>query len=317
MKLYFTDPTSHQANGELYNLGDIIIKQAIAANIQEFGEVNWIAIDQLSSGALPPGSLLILAGANILANNPFFNTSVWRPPLSEYLRKHYVLLFGIGWWQYQDKVNALSQAFYRRALVQDMLHSVRDGYTARMLASCGVQNVLNTGCPTMWKLNDEYHFGESKPGAVVFTLTDYYRDREHDQELVRMLLDEYEEVRFFPQGIGDCAYLSSLGFDSMRIRVLERSLDAFDGLLQSDPIDYVGTRLHAGIRALQNGRRAFVVSVDNRATEISRDTGLPVVERAALGTLRKRIQSEVDLNLRIERQAIGRFKASLPGIFAG
>ena len=317
MKVFLTDPTSHQASGELHNLGDIIIKQAITSNFDVPGAFEWIDIDRLASGALPPGSLLILAGANILANNPFFNPSVWRPPLREYLRQHYVLLFGIGWWQYQDNVNAVSRMFYRRALVQDLPHSVRDGYTARMLASCGVKNVLNTGCPTMWKLNDEYHFGESKPAAVVFTLTDYYQDRQRDKELVQLLLEEYEDVRFFPQGIGDCEYLTSLGFDSSRIRVLERSLDAFDSLLRSEPIDYVGTRLHAGIRALQNGRRAFVVSVDNRATEISRDTGLPVVERAALGTLRKRIESEFDLNLRVDREAIREFKASLSRTFAG
>jgi hypothetical protein len=42
-------------------------------------------------------------------------------------------------------------------------------------------------------------------------------------------------------------------------------------------VDFVGARLHGGIRALQRGRRTLTIALDNRAREIAGDTGMPVV----------------------------------------
>jgi polysaccharide pyruvyl transferase WcaK-like protein len=55
------------------------------------------------------------------------------------------------------------------------------------------------------------------------------------------------------------------------------TLAAYDAVLQAGPVDFVGNRLHGGIRALQKGRRALILSLDNRAAEIARDTCLPVI----------------------------------------
>lgn len=41
----------------------------------------------------------------------------------------------------------------------------------------------------------------------------------------------------------------------------------------------IGTRLHGGIHALNKEKRSLTIAVDNRAVEISRDTGLPVVKQ--------------------------------------
>lgn len=34
-------------------------------------------------------------------------------------------------------------------------------------------------------------------------------------------------------------------------------------------MDFVGTRLHGGIRAMQHKQRAIIIEIDNRAKEIS------------------------------------------------
>ena len=53
----------------------------------------------------------------------------------------------------------------------------------------------------------------------------------------------------------------------------------YDRILVEQDVDFIGARLHGGIRALQHGRRALVIPVDNRATEIGKSTALPVISR--------------------------------------
>lgn len=58
----------------------------------------------------------------------------------------------------------------------------------------------------------------------------------------------------------------------------------YDEVLKED-VDYIGTRLHGGIKALNAGRRSLIIAVDNRAIEISKDTGLPVIGRDEFKTM--------------------------------
>jgi polysaccharide pyruvyl transferase WcaK-like protein len=57
-------------------------------------------------------------------------------------------------------------------------------------------------------------------------------------------------------------------------------LRAFDDFLSQDiAVDYVGNRLHGGIRAMQKLRRTIIIEIDNRAREMSRDFKLPTIAR--------------------------------------
>ena len=93
--------------------------------------------------------------------------------------------------------------------------------------------------------------------------------------MVETLSALYPTISLWPQGKRDVALAREMGFHG---RVLQRSVGAFDAAIDGTGADYVGTRLHAGIRALQFGARATVVEIDNRATEIGRDTGLPTID---------------------------------------
>ena len=57
-------------------------------------------------------------------------------------------------------------------------------------------------------------------------------------------------------------------------------------------LDYVGTRLHAGVRAMQKGRRSIILSIDNRAREMGKDYNLNVIERNDIYKLEEYIYSE-------------------------
>jgi hypothetical protein len=86
------------------------------------------------------------------------------------------------------------------------------------------------------------------------------------------------------------------------------SLQALDEILTID-IDYLGTRLHAGIRALQNKKRTLILAVDNRAIEISKDTNLPVVPRNDWESITSWIESAYETRIRLPWSNIDKWKS--------
>ena len=89
--------------------------------------------------------------------------------------------------------------FYRSILNPIMLHSVRDSYTEKMLKQAGVENVINTGCPTMWRLTQAFckAIPKTKEKDVITTITDYRRDIEHDNLMLKILSRNYDKYDLF------------------------------------------------------------------------------------------------------------------------
>ena len=168
-------------------------------------------------------------------------------------------------------------------LSRDFIHSVRDEYTAEQLRKIGFTNVINTGCPTVWKLTPEYciNLPQDKAEEVVYTLTDYHRDVEKDKMTVSCLKDSYSKVYLWLQGYEDYEYARDLGILD-QVEIIDPTLKAYDEVLSRDNVEYIGTRLHGGIRALQQGRRTMIIAVDGRAMEKKKDIALPVINRNTL-----------------------------------
>ena len=61
--------------------------------------------------------------------------------------------------------------------------------------------------------------------------------------------------------------------------VIKSSVESLNCILCRTDIDYVGTRLHAGIRAFNMGKCFLIIAVDNRARQMGENKGLPVIER--------------------------------------
>ncbi|MGI0484473.1 polysaccharide pyruvyl transferase family protein [Pantanalinema rosaneae CENA516] len=270
------------------NLGDLIIMDAVRKILREvFRDALFVSLqthDRISrkSYSLISQSLFTFVGGTNLLMSGMGNPrrfKQWEIGLPDAFYVKDSILLGVGWWQYQEKVDLFSSILYKKLLNQSYLHSVRDSYTEKKLKSMGIENVINTSCPTMWLLDEKHCIGipSKRAQSVLLTLTEYKQHKDADLELFQLLRKEYEKIYFWTQQPGDYKYMKEISGDE--VIYLYPSLEALDDFLLKNEIDYIGTRLHAGIRALQNKRRTLILAVDNRAVEISRDTNLPVIQR--------------------------------------
>jgi polysaccharide pyruvyl transferase WcaK-like protein len=194
-----------------------------------------------------------------------------------------VVLLGVGWRGHASrKTTPYTKLLLRTLLSREHFQSVRDSYTEGRLRELGFSNVINTSCPTMWGLTPEHcaDIPIERGEDVVFTLTDYSPEPQKDRELLDVLKHLYRRIYFWRQGSGDCAYLATFARPG-EVEILPSSLQAYDDLLadRSLSVDYVGTRLHGGIRALQHKRRTLIIGVDHRARDKAVDFQLPVQTR--------------------------------------
>ena len=249
----------------------------------------------------------ILAGSNILTTALLLDRG-WRYSLIDTLWVDNIISLATGWRSYRQERSLIGGAMLRRALSKTGIHSVRDEYSRKRLMDAGIRNVVNTACVTMWRLDTEALAAlppERAPRVVTTINTGH--PSPVDRALAEALFRNYEEVHVWPQGIDDGDQVRALFGE--RAKILGPTLRAYDELLKSDgPLDFVGTRLHGGIRALQNRRRALIVAVDNRAAEIARDTNLPVVDGTSADELEDRIRNPRPIEVRLPLDAIAEWR---------
>jgi len=185
------------------------------------------------------------------------------------------VLIGVGWSSYEN-FPVYSKYFYRWMLNKNFQHSVRDNYTLNKAKSFG-RNLIMTSCPTTWNIENLRKRRDTslRPNRVVLTLTDYHQDFDRDSLIIKLLKSQYEEVVFWPQGVGDAEYISRL---DPTIEILERNIGAFKSKIETGYL-HLGTRLHASILALNLSDWSICIAIDNRATEIARDIGIQIVQR--------------------------------------
>lgn len=301
------------------NLGDYIIMHYCCKVLDElFPEHKSIHIGTHLMPSMEQEQLVdqvkykFVCGTNLLTSHIEHH---WRWILPDGVRRkmHFrnAILLGVGWGEYQDECSDYSRMIYRTMLNPCVQHSVRDQYTLTKLQNTGFRNVINTGCPTTWALTPEFCKGipSRKAPNVVTTITDYRRDPEKDNEMLAILSRSYDHVYLWLQGSQDEEYLQTLHIPA-NLTVIPASLEAYEEVLHKGGVDYVGTRLHAGIHALNYRIRSIILAVDNRATEMGRDVNLPVIQRNNVSSeLEKMINSEFTTEIRINQENIDRFKA--------
>lgn len=248
----------------------------------------------------------VLCGSNILNGKSLLITQ-WNIGLFDVIRMKDIVTLGVGWSNYEDKTSICTSVLYRAIFGSAYIHSVRDEYTKRKLESIGINNVINTSCPTMWRLTKLHcsKIPKQKSRDVVFTLTDYRRDYDSDIFLIESLNRNYTNVSIWIQGSDDLAYFNQLNVDKSKINIIPPKLIAYDEFLDTNDVDFVGTRLHAGIRALQKRKRSIIIGVDNRAREKKKDFNLEVIDRQEIrNELQDKINSELEMKICIPEENI-------------
>lgn len=281
------------------NLGDLIIRRAIDRELASVFSNNFVVRygthtplatlgmflrgkrNQIIANCLAADQKFI-CGTNIIKESLLHLNSDWVVgPLSAKLYSGAVLIGAGMSGNPPQRIDSYTKQMYRKILSFEYTHSVRDTRAAEFLRHLGFK-AINTGCPTTWKLlreNQESTFVKQKPKSVVFTITDYAPDHNSDKSMIQTLFEEYEEVWFWPQGIGDVAYAKKLLAQQPGVRWIDPTLEAYTEFLISNDCDFIGTRLHGGILAQELGHRTIIISVDNRARDMAVSAPIVCIER--------------------------------------
>lgn len=300
------------------NIGDEIIMDAVNGVVEELfpdAYVTRIAshefIGAYSRKLIEKSDFSLLGGTNALDSKMLGKHALWKLRMSDASWLRSVVLLGVGWRGYRGDLDFLTKRTLNKVLSDKHIHSVRDGYSKAKLGVVD-RKVANTTCMTMWGLDDEHcrKLGTARAGAVITTLTFYKPDPASDVAMLNALKRAYPTVWFWPQQQQDFAYFNSLGVEG--IKIVRPTLKAYNEILENEDVDFVGTRLHGGVRAMQKGHRALIASVDNRATEIAKDTNLPVIKRGDTDAVLKWLEERPEVSLTLPWQAIqdwkGQFK---------
>lgn len=295
------------------NLGDQIIMQACEYQLRELttnsfayriASHEWMG--KKSRQLVKRSAHTIVCGTNLLSSRMWYRP-LWKVQPMDALSGLDFTLFGPGWYQHQKSGDFYTRFLLKQLLSKNALHSVRDEYTKTQLVEAGVSNVVNTGCPTLWQL-DNHHCDDipsEKSEVVVTTINTYIKDPEQDKKLISILKENYKKVFLWVQTFTDYEYAKGL---SDGIEFLAPSLASLDDFLVGNKVDYVGNRLHAGIRAMQHKRRSIIIEIDNRAYEMGRDFSLPTVKRDDFERLSSLIETPFTTKVTLPEAEISRWK---------
>jgi polysaccharide pyruvyl transferase WcaK-like protein len=295
------------------NLGDQVIMDDVEKILNSLFQGDFFVkvqthdvIGKSSYKFIHNGDYTIVGGTNLLSSN-MNSYNQWKISLFDSFFIKNIILMGVGWWQYQKKPNLYTQLLYHRVLHKEYLHSVRDNYTKKQLELIGFKNVVNTACPTMWSLTEEHcaDIPRRKTDSVLVTFTEYNQNKEFDFKLIEILKENYKSIYFWIQQPKDYDHMYSIYGDNAIY--VNPSLQALDEVLNLN-VDYIGTRLHAGVRALQRKKRSLILAVDNRAIEISKDTNLPVLARDDFEGIEKWINSTYATQIKLPWDSINQWK---------
>ncbi len=250
-----------------------------------------------------------ICGTNLLANSLRYpvndlNTHLWKCGPMEGS-----VLVGVGNSLLDKRIDGYTKRIYNKILSHELIHSTRDDETTEMLERLGYK-AITTGCVTLWGLTPEHcaTIPTQKADEVVFTLTGPQRDEKRDQVMLDVLKKNYLKRYFYVQTIWDMDYFKSLkGLDD--VEIISPDISNYGTFLDSHEVDYVGTRLHGGMFAMQHRKRAIILTIDNRARNITKVSNLNTLEREQINDLEDMIKSSITTNVTMDYSKLKQWKS--------
>lgn len=250
-----------------------------------------------------------IGGSNVMVPNLLTHYAQWNINIFNYQPFIGTIMVGVGAGVGAEQgSNWYTRYIYQHMLNREFYHSARDERSKVYMESLGLK-AINTGCVTMWMLTPEHcaQIPTKKADKVVFTITAGCFD-ERDQQMLDVLLRNYKEVYFWPQGHEDYAkFMTMKGAD--KVHVLQATKDAYDKYLTENDTDYVGTRLHGGVYAMRHKRRAVIIAIDERARAINEKNHLNCIEKDKMGDLEAMIVSEFETKVVMDFEKINEWKS--------
>lgn len=304
-----------------FNQGDSIIMESCYKELKEIYHQEFLVkfsthtplrkeyqIGKNTKKAFSQFDYKFICGTNILNNNMLVRTPLWNINLVDSIYLKNCILVGVGMGNEKIKINKYTKKLYRKVLSKNYYHSTRDEKTKEFLESIGL-SAINTGCPTLWSLNNDFceKIPKYKSKTVVITLTDYAADICKDQKFIDIINNNYEKIYFWIQGIKDLEYLRQLK-NTNNFVLISPNVDDYNCFLKETECDYIGTRLHAGIKAMQHARRSIILIVDNRARDMKNTYGIKTIDRNKIEELPKFINDNYKTNLKVDTNKILEWK---------
>lgn len=308
------------------NIGDEIINRAIDREAKELFSQDYIMKLPSRTNILNhfqlkynksfyqnfgKAELKFVCGTNLLYKNMLRPMPNWNVNIFNTSIQKGSILFGVGSGNNSKNTTLYTKYLYNKVLSHDYIHSVRDQATKKMLEELGFKAIV-TGCPTLWRITPEHckKVPTEKSNTVVFTLTHYktFRNESEDAEMIQILKRNYQNLYFWPQSLEDLNYLKELK-ENENVSILPPNLQSFDDFLTVNDCDYVGSRLHGGIFALQHYRRTIILAIDNRAREIKRNNNISCIERDDTSSqLEEVINDTWETKIKLEEDQIEKWK---------
>ena len=303
------------------NKGDEIIMRSVYHELGDLFEKNdtmrlpthlvcFPLIQQISwrSKYVRDADYKFVIGTDLLKTNMFRPVNQWNVHLLTYKPHQESILLGVGHSPNSETINVYTRMLYRKILNHNYYHSVRDEETKHMVESLGLK-AINTGCPTLWMMTPEHcaRIPKDKGDSVLFTLPEINVNPEEDQKLIDMVNRNYEKVFFWPQAVNDLKYLNTLK-NTEKFVIVPPSVSELDEFLRLPNLDYVGTRLHCGIFAMQHKVRSIIISVDHRSMDIDKNNNIGCIERNNIEEIENRINTSFATEIKVDFEAIKRWK---------
>jgi len=300
-----------------YDAMEPLLEQAnvleLATHLRNFGLEHFIKKSTKLS-FVEDSDYKFVFGTNILTTDYIKSVRQWpMGPMQRTLYENCIML-GVGLTKGGTTPGFLTKRMYEGILRKDIVHSVRDDESKKILESLSGIKAINTGCPTLWKMTQEIceKIPQTKSKNVVFSVSGYadQRDPDKDKQMIAVLSANYETLYLWAQTVVDEKYFREISPNS-EVKVLH-TLNQFKEVCENADVDYVGTRLHGGIFAMQNGVRSLVVEIDHRAEGFRIDNNLNTIKRENMEVLEhiinSNIKTEISLNTAEIDFWLGQFK---------
>lgn len=265
--------------------------------------------NSLAVQSLEKADYKFVLGSNLLVKNMFTHYPQWNVNIFNYKIQQGCILVGVGAGA-GDKTNAYTIKLYKKMLNHDYYHSVRDERSKNYVENVLGLKAINTGCVTMWALTPKFcdSIPFKKAETALITLTARPILNPNEQKMIDIVKNNYSKIYFWIQGDNDLEYFKQFK-NTENIEIIPSSKDAYESVLNTVNLDYIGTRLHGGVYAMRHKKRSIIIAIDERAREINAKNNLNCLMIDEMDKLDEKINSEFKTKIVMPFDEINRWKS--------